>query len=235
LDGTSSNSDCGKYFNGFAIDAWWENRQEREQEQAVLTSLHRDFLQSRLNLDEALELFDIWKANFVRFQSSTPSELSEMGPAAAGLLLTGLSGGMTYDPTSGTLNALVSDGRLGLIEDLDLRDGLASWLRALQDLTENEADIRAGSLRVQIAMEPHGGPFQIPVPGPPVTLDHFALPTGATLSALRADPSFVGRARSHHYQTALYVRELQAVSKILATNLVTLRGLTSSSLDDESD
>ena len=45
---------------------------------------------------------------------------------------------MTYDPTSGTLNALVSDGRLGLIEDLELRDGLASWLRALQDINENE-------------------------------------------------------------------------------------------------
>ena len=44
----------GSILLAFAIDAWWDNRQERELEQAVLVSLHRDFLQSRVNLNEAL-------------------------------------------------------------------------------------------------------------------------------------------------------------------------------------
>ena len=142
-----------------------------------------------------------------------------------GTLVSSLSPGMTYDPTSGTLNALVSDGRLGLIDDPELRDGLASWLRALQDINENEADVRAGSLRAQIATESHGGPFQVPVPGPPVSLEEFLLPTGETLSELRQDPSFMDSTRSHHYQMAFYVRELHVLSKILGANLVMLEDL----------
>ena len=217
----------GSILLAFAIDAWWENRQEREIENSALVSLHRDFLVSREDLDEALRTFDGWRAHFTRFQSSTAAELAVLDQADAGPIVTSLSPGMTFDPTSGTLDALVNDGRLGLIDDSTLREGLATWLRALEDIIENEADIRAGSLRVQIGMEPHGGPFQVPVPGRNVNLNAFPKPTGATLSALRQDAGFMGKARSHQYQTALYLRELHGISDILDANLDTLDGLIS--------
>lgn len=215
----------GSILLAFAIDAWWENRQEREIEHAGIVSLHRDFLQSRADLDEALQIFDSWKAYFSQFQSSTAAELRLLDDATVGLIVTSLSPGMTFDPTTGTLEALVGDGRLGLIENSELRDGLASWLRVLADTVENEADIRAGSLRAQLGTEVHGGPFQVPVPGRAVDLAHFLLPTGETLSALRQDPDFVGRVRSHHFQIALYVRELRVVSEILDANLAILEDL----------
>lgn len=199
----------------FAIEAWWDSRQESELQQAVLASLHRDFQQNRINLNNTLQQFEVWKKQYSRYQSSTPAELALLDEEAAGHMVTSLSPGMTYDPSSGTLDALISDGRLALIEDLGLRDGLANWLRALRDIAENDVDIRSGSLRAQIASEAHGGPFQVPFPPPPISLEHFARPTGKTLSAMRQDSRFMGSVRSHHYQIAIYVRELLVLDKIL--------------------
>ena len=215
----------GSILLAFAIDAWWENRQEREIEQAVLGSLHRDFMQSRIDLDVALATFEDWHDRFARFQSATPAELARLDNATASLILTSLYPGMTFDATSGTLDALVSDGRLALIEDTKLRGGLVAWLRSLADIAENETDIRAGALRAQIGTEKHGGPFQGPVAalGPvQADLGNLLPATAATLAALREDPSFMARARSHQFQTAFYVRELRILSELLDANLALL-------------
>ena len=210
----------------FAIDAWWETRQERENERTTLVSLQRDFVATRKQLDRVLSSYDVWRDGFVRFQESTASELEALDLEMAGAIMTSLSPGMTFNPTLAVLDALVNEGRLGLIEDPTLRDGLARWLSALDDIAENGADIRRGSLRVQIGLEPHGGPYNVPVPGmDPHFLSILQTPSGASLSTLRQDSEFVGRVRSHHYQIGFYQRELVGLSDILDANLATLAGL----------
>ena len=59
----------------FAIDAWWEDRQEREAEQAMLASLQHDFVTSRTDLVRILQVYHNVRATFARYQSATPAEL----------------------------------------------------------------------------------------------------------------------------------------------------------------
>jgi hypothetical protein len=210
----------------FAIDAWWEARQERETERTTLVSLQRDFVATRKQLDRVQRSYDVWRDHFARFQDSTAFELEALDLETAGAMTTSLSPGMTFNPTLAVLDALVNEGRLGVIEDPTLRDGLAQWLSALDDIAENETDIRSGSLRVQIGFESHGGPYNVPVPGMASHfLSAFQTPTGVTLSTLRQDSELVGRVRSHHYQIGFYQRELVELSDILDANLATLARL----------
>ena len=64
----------------FAIDAWWEDRQERETEQVMLASLQHDFVTSRADLVRILQLYDNIRATFARYQSATPAELTSIAP-----------------------------------------------------------------------------------------------------------------------------------------------------------
>lgn len=209
----------------FSIEAWWAESQERGVEQQALASLRSDFGESRETLSIVLQIYEQSQAEFVRFQSSTPSELSSLDSDAIGAMVTAFTVAATFDPWASTLDALVRDGRLGLISDLALRESLSTWLRALEDIGENGLDIRSGATRVLRAMEAHGGPFQNPGPTPGATrrraVDLHMLPTadGSTLSALRQDSSFVGMTRSHQFAVALYLRELNEIASILDSTL----------------
>ena len=210
----------------FGIQAWWEDRQEREAEQVMLASLQHDFATSRADLDRILQRYDNVRATFARYQSATPAELTSIAPIDIEPMLTSLVIGATFDPTTGTLDALIGDGRLGLISNSAVRESVSNWVRALEDIEENEVDLRSEALRVQRAMEIHGGPFQHSA----LSSEEFMVAqkaNGTTLSALRQDVEFMGKVRSHHYTIAFYVRELRRLFDILNANLVLLEKLNS--------
>jgi hypothetical protein len=54
--------------------------------------------------------------------------------ALAGLLPTG---GLTFDPTTGAVDALISGGDLQLIENVDLRSAIAAWPSVMDELAED--------------------------------------------------------------------------------------------------
>ena len=49
----------------------------------------------------------------------------------------------TFDPGSGTRDALVSSGRLELIENVQLRDLLSSWQSLVDELRDNQLAVRS--------------------------------------------------------------------------------------------
>ncbi len=210
----------------FSIEAWWAESQERGVEQQALASLRSDFLGSRETLRGVLGLYERSQAEFAGFQSATPSELSSLDPDAIGAIVTALTVAATFDPVASTLDALVRDGRLGLISDRALRESLSTWLRALDDIEENGLDVRSEATRILRAMEAHGGPFQRPgrtfgaTGRREIDLGMLPAPDGATLSALRQDSAFVGIARSHQFAVAFYVRELNELASTLDSTLV---------------
>ena len=180
---------------------------------------------SRATLRGVLGLYERSQAEFAGFQSATPSELSSLKPDAIGAIVTAFTFGATFDPDASTLDALVRDGRLGLISDRALRE-IPSWLRVLDDIEENGLDVRSEATRIRRAMEAHGGPFQRPgrtfggTGRREIDLGMRPPPDGATLAALRQDAGFVGIARSHQFAVALYVRELNELASTLDSTLV---------------
>ena len=121
----------------FALDSWWEERQDQKAELAILQALHDEFTANRevvtyyrgLNLDgiESLEALLV-AVDTGRWDSDnrTPDE------ALAYLILA-----PTPDVGAGVLNALINSGRIELLQDNDLRIRLANWHGVFAELLDD--------------------------------------------------------------------------------------------------
>jgi hypothetical protein len=188
------------------IDALWEDRQVRNEEQSVLRSLRTDFVASQSELLSVIRGIEWNRANFERLQAATPEALGRL--PADSVSMDGLTGAPSFDAYSGTLDALVGAGELDLIRDDRLREVLLHWIHGIDDLPENLTSVRAEAERLTHAMEPLGGPFFYQAS------DLSALPRvdAATLSAMRASKAVMGAARSFQLHLAFYRQELERLA-----------------------
>ena len=200
----------------FGIDAWWADRQAAEEEQVAVERLGDDFVATRAGLTNTIQVIEETRERFSRFSSASPASVLATPTDSTALVMTALVNAITFDPISGSLDALVSGGRLGMVGSAALRETLASWLKNVEDMKENEADVRSGALRVVRAMESHGGPFHNSISL--LSEDDLAvLPQAgpATLTEMRRDEALMGAARSFHYSRTLYLRELKRIEPVL--------------------
>jgi hypothetical protein len=209
----------------FAIDAWWAEKKERDVEHEALQALRSDFIASRDNLAGLLQYLAETRTNFARFQSATPSELAEISPDEIRGIVTSLTIPDTFDPVTATLDALTTDGRLGLISEPQLLRHLSNWQRALDDIEANSLDLRAAAIRVRRAMELHGGPF-IRWRRSLDDLEVLQRADGEALIAMRQDADFMGKARSHQYALSGYLFELRRLAEILDSTSALLDEIT---------
>lgn len=200
----------------FGIDAWWDDRQLREEEQRALQGLREDLLASQAELSSVLAALVDNRDHFGEFQASTP-ELIRQWPSDA-VSLWGLSSSPTFDAYTGTLDALVGAGKLDLIRDARLRNVLVAWMKGLDDLPENLNEMRAEASRISHAMEAFGGPFFRPID----RFDLSILPeVGAeTLSKMRASQAVMGAARSHQEALAFYRGDLERLVPLIDSALI---------------
>ena len=204
----------------FAIDAWWTEKKENDVEQVALLALRSDFTASREQLARVLLSLESARTDFAHFQSVTTAELVEVDPDAIRNFLTALAKNHTFDPVTATLDALVNDGRLGLISDAQLLTQLSSWQSNLDNIEDISFELRAESVRMRRAMERHGGPFDRWRRG----LDDLEVlqeAAGETMVNLQQDVDFMGTARSHQYALAIYLGELHKLAENL-DSIVTL-------------
>ena len=122
----------------FAIDAWWEERQEERWQTEQLVSLRDEFVTNREELidvvrrdrdigDNLQALLDALKANDI----GDVVRVDARHVAA-------LTGWRTSDVASGALDALLASGRLGEFEPPELRQRLAEWPSAVLNFQEDE-------------------------------------------------------------------------------------------------
>jgi hypothetical protein len=126
----------------FAIDAWWDKRAERNQEAALLASLHADFQASQAHLENWLEGNRFVERTTTEFleqirTAGRNEPISVLGEHVVGAIST-----PTYSPTDSTLRAAISSGQIELIRSEDLRKELAVWSQLLDDTSEDELLIR---------------------------------------------------------------------------------------------
>lgn len=198
----------------FAIDAWWADKKESDVEQVALLALRSDFIASRKQLEEVLVSLESARTDFAHFQSVTTAELVEIDPDTIRGFLTALAKNHTFDPVTATLDALVNDGRLGLISDAQLLNQLSNWQRSLDNIEDVSFELRAESVRVRRAMERHGGPF-IRWRRSMNDLEVLQRADGETMANLRQDVDFMGAARSHQYALSAYLYLLQRLAETL--------------------
>ena len=122
----------------FSIDALWEERNERQQEQAVLVNLQAEFA-------EGLQLFDSFIIQMDDRESFAISLLkvardpgTRLPDNIATMLTQVFLNQRTLNAPTGALDSYLASGNSELIQNLRLRTLLASWSSLLDENTEEE-------------------------------------------------------------------------------------------------
>ena len=129
----------GSILLAFAIDAWWEERGLRIEEQQVLQGLREEFLSVRNVLSEhgSVHLIDLQTLeNFL--VAAEDGNVEEAGPIVDAAVVVLLSP-MTSDLGSGTLDALLSSGRIEILTNRTLRAKLAAWEGVIGEVWDDQA------------------------------------------------------------------------------------------------
>jgi hypothetical protein len=129
----------GSILLALTVDEWWEGRELRQAEKAILVRLAEEFDANAAQLEE--------KGGQHQESLACGEALLEVtGPLAGGdIPLDSLSAlywnffrTPTFDPEDGVLNSLITSGGMGIITNDNLRTALAGWPSLVKDLKEDE-------------------------------------------------------------------------------------------------
>jgi Family of unknown function (DUF6090) len=121
-----------------SINNWNEDRKESIKETAILTELHKDFINNLMQFENVKS---------VHFNSLKSAEKFKMYMNHSNLIAVKDSiakyyflafNGVSYNPSNGVVESLVSSGDYQIIKNDTLRNYLISWKDVLLDYTEEE-------------------------------------------------------------------------------------------------
>lgn len=133
----------------FGIQAWWEERRDRIEEVEILRGLDQDFSL----YEQRLETFEARARRTMRLltpllEAGPPTFGDPPAPAVSDSALYFMSVIATLEATGGTLEALLSSGRMELLQNRHLRAELTSWPNVVSDIRDNELDRRGFDLNI---------------------------------------------------------------------------------------
>lgn len=206
----------------FAIDALWDDRQERIEEQEVLAALVADFQLNRAEVAEVIETHEFGRQRVAALAQMTIDEVGALSNDEVVATVVEMANPRTFDPIRGTIDSLIGGGQLGIIRDRDLRKSLTSFINLSVDAEEDAAYIIQWSVMIWEAEVRHGGPWRTDGELSDEELfgkqgreigDLSFLPriTAEHLSRIRGDSEFMGLILRNQVNAAHYVSEIEAV------------------------
>lgn len=126
----------------FAIDAWWQQRNEQQLTDTLYEGLHDDFQSSQAHISQWLAGNELMFDALTQFrdQLAAAGIGSELDVPVEWII--SAIGAPTYSPTESTLQAAISSGQIEQIQNIELRTKLAVWRQQLDDTAEDELLIR---------------------------------------------------------------------------------------------
>ena len=192
----------------FAIDAWWDERQETVQTERMLQSMAEDF---RSNLTEAREVIERHRTRrelVTRLAGMDDAQIRALPADSFGVYYAALYDPRSFDPATATIDALVGSGDLDLVEDEELRLLLSRFLNVVRDSEEEEEWMQDVSRRIRERTTRHGGPWDARSRS---GSDLFPALTADDLIRLRNDEELMGQVRLNLLYVGVYVSELEDV------------------------
>lgn len=179
----------------FAIDAWWDERRERDAENVVMERLRADFISIRSGL-AVVEEDHVTTSNaclaLLKFSPGvTLPANAEMDRLIALIFLAS----RTFNPGSGAVASFLSSDEGQLIRNQELADRLLAWSGVVEELQEEEASLQKGVAErwsPYLASQVHLGPYIAAIGGP-----MHALPNNVTDPRPR-DPIIVDQVFLNH-------------------------------------
>ena len=125
----------------FALDAWWDARGASADLRRELISVQSELAANRTAIaervrDHRLAMSSIEEVIRLVEQGSANSTISDS------LLYRAFVHSPTSDPSTGGLDALISSGRLALLQDASLKSFLAGFRNRVEDVREDELGSR---------------------------------------------------------------------------------------------
>lgn len=122
----------------FGINAWWEGRQDREEEHQALVALAKDFDTAADDISRTLGQIDSVSAATRAVLQWTGRDADSRRADSLSLFLPTITRLPAFRPPLGTLEALLGSGDLRLIRNDDLRAALASFPSRLARMQRTE-------------------------------------------------------------------------------------------------
>jgi len=125
----------------FAIDAWWDDRNEAQLERRMLSALLVEFEQNAELLREARTEYERYYIDALRVleyldNGQDSFDQLDFAKSFSGMLLAG-----SIHLESGTYDGLLASGGLSFIRDDELRGRLAAWPSYVREWTEEEESV----------------------------------------------------------------------------------------------
>ena len=141
-----------------AADAWWDGRREAAEERAALAGLQADFEVNLSNLQGLIVLHEAQIALVADLMAMSEEERAAIPRDSTTRYLRAMANPGTFESRDGTLDGLTTSGRLSVISDNVLRQGLVRWRTLLADAEEERDAMYAAGQRVMKRNISLGGP-----------------------------------------------------------------------------
>jgi len=123
-----------------SINNWNENRINSNKETVILANIHKEFTKNKIQLDTMVSKLKKTHSNCTKIMSLFPIKskpVTEVLDSLSGYLW-GSYGGLTFNPSQSSINALTSTSSFNIINDEKLRALLISWNDLIIDYQEEE-------------------------------------------------------------------------------------------------
>jgi hypothetical protein len=204
----------GSILLAFALDTWWDERSEKAEELAVLENLREEFSAA----EAQFEFYFGWHQRIEASVGQTLEDAREaLGAGRTRITIPDTALALaylapTFDPRLGTLEGLLSSGRLRVLRNRELRHALAAWNGLLREATEEEtkalrhvADHLDPVLRTRMDVS---GPLGLLLP---FAADDLSADRLAGVSTVPIDTEVVGVLAVRHIHEAHGLDDLAAV------------------------
>jgi hypothetical protein len=122
----------------FGIDAWWQDRQTRQEEQQVLQGLKAEFTSIREVLEEHLDIHMQGLQSLEKLLIAIEHGASGEDGSIVESAVEDLLAPTTSDIGNGTLDALLSSGRVEILSNRTLRARLAAWNGVIGEVWDDQ-------------------------------------------------------------------------------------------------
>lgn len=129
----------GSILLALAVDEWWEGRELRQSEKAILERLADEFEANAAQLEfKGRKHEEVLASAEALLEVTGSAERGRLPVDSLSTLVWNALHTPTYDPEDGVLNSLISSGEMDLITNVRLRTALAGWPSLVRDLKEDE-------------------------------------------------------------------------------------------------
>lgn len=145
----------------FAIDAWWDERKLRAEEREVLASLYVEFEANRVEAAAVILAHESAVESVAALLQMNEDEILGLSAEAVGQHIRFFANPRTFDAVRGTVDALTSAGKLGILRDRELREALTTFVNILEDAAEDREYLSQTSMTVWNEIARNGGPWRM--------------------------------------------------------------------------